>query len=113
MKLRMTAIGGLLATALGAGMAGGWAVHAHETSRLPQSHPDYLAWEACAEYLPRWLGPFMRDCVAEIRAAQSGAPAPEDGGMARFLICSYGMVPPPRAEMAAREMRSARVPLIR
>ncbi|MFN4087797.1 MAG: hypothetical protein ACK4QW_01985 [Alphaproteobacteria bacterium] len=113
MRLRATAIGGLLAAALTAGAAGGAGRTLYEAGWLPPGHPDYLAWEACARYLPRWAGPFMRGCVAEIRAAQSGAPAPADAGMARFLICSYGMMPPSRPDLALGEMRSAGVPLLR
>lgn len=118
---RAALIGGVLAAAIGAGAVGGAIRSADEAARLPPAHPDYFAWEACAQYLPRWLGPFMRECVAETRAAQEGRPAPQAAGMAGFLICSYGMTPPGATMAAAREdarvgsaaMGTAGVPLAR
>src|SRR3546814_2447392 len=102
---RRTMIGSVLATALGFGGAMAGAQAMHEAAYLPPQHPHYFTWEACAGYLPRWLGPFMRGCVAEIRAAQTGAPAPANDGMARFLICSYGMLPSSATRPAVEEMR--------
>lgn len=118
---RTALIGGVLAAAIGAGAVAGAIRSADEAARLPLSHPDYFAWEACAQYLPRWLGPFMRECVAEIRAAQEGKPAPQTAGMANFMICSYGMSPQVATMAGARDdaragsaaMETAGVPLIR
>ncbi len=118
---RAALIGGVIAAAIGAGAVAGAIRSADEAARLPLAHPDYFAWEACAQYLPRWLSPFMHALVAEIRAAQEGRPAPQTAGMANFLICSYGMTPPGTTMAGARDdarvgtaaMGTAGIPLVR
>lgn len=54
---------GLAVGAAGAGLRG-----LDQATRPTPADPDFLAWEACAEYIPRWLIPYMRSCVDELRA---------------------------------------------
>ena len=74
--------GALLAGAAGAGLR-----VLDDAARLTPDHPDYFAWEACATYIPRWVLPYMRDCVEGVRLASRGEAAPQR--IAGYAMCTF------------------------
>ena len=60
-------------------------------ARPDPTYPDYLAWEVCADYVPRWLLPYMRNCVADANAAMAATtePSRDAGVAARYMMCGF------------------------
>lgn len=87
LKRNATAIVLVLAGVLLGGAAGAGFRVLDEAARPGPDHPDFFAWEACATYIPRWVLPYMRDCVEDARLASRGEVARQQ--MAGYAMCTF------------------------